>query len=111
MKDSGKTAKERLQADAADKLEPYKGVLKSANIQCDLERQIELLEHELALTQQQLAEAQASNDNWRAKWIELVGPIMPTVDDSAGPEPIEAMLELARNMKPVVVAMRKAGLI
>jgi len=68
-------ARERLQADIENKLEPYRGVLESADMQCDLERQIDSITQELLLAQQQLAELRIANANWRTFVKELMAEV------------------------------------
>lgn len=69
---SAERAKQRLQRDVAKKLEPYREVLESADIQCDLEREVDRLKQELATTQEQLRETQISNANYRTQLMELM---------------------------------------
>lgn len=71
MRNSGDRAKERFQSDLKTKLDPYKEVLASANIQCDLERKIQTLEQELATAQEQVKNTRLSCDNWRTQVITL----------------------------------------
>ena len=69
---SAERAKQRLQADVMKKLEPYREVLASADMQCDLEREIQALKKERDTIQQQLVEAQASAANWKYQYSELL---------------------------------------
>lgn len=65
------SAKERLQKDLAEKLEPCREVLSDADRMCDLEREVERLKQELSTTLEQLGETEISNADWRERFTEL----------------------------------------